>query len=175
MPNPSWTDYVGVMSGIVGMLTGISGAVMGYIAYRRSNQIKALDMRLALRKDLEEVREAVTTLRELMSSAEGSRRATLAARGLYKSGNMVVWERTLEADRAEVAKITAAILSEGTDFAALSEAQLETELVAVHKIKTGLSKLVEKYRGELAADDDIRRQIGQQQTAIAAARMGQKP
>ncbi|PLZ01972.1 hypothetical protein CY652_13155 [Burkholderia sp. WAC0059] len=163
------------MSGIVGMLTGISGAVMGYIAYRRSNQIKALDMRLALRKDLEEVREAVTTFRELMSSAEGSRRATLAARGLYKSGNMVVWERTLEADRAEVAKIAAAILSEGTDFAALSEAQLETELVAVHKIKTSLSKLVEKYRGELAADDDIRRQIGQQQTAIAAARMGQKP
>jgi hypothetical protein len=46
--------------------------------------------------------------------------------------------------------------------------------VAAHKIKASLSKLAEKYRGELAADDDIRRQIGHQQTAIAAARMGQK-
>ncbi|WP_155774370.1 hypothetical protein [Burkholderia pseudomultivorans] len=64
------------------MATGLFGAVMGYVGYRRSNQIKALDMRLALRKDLGEARESVTMLRELMASAAGSRRATLAARGL---------------------------------------------------------------------------------------------
>jgi len=174
MAGADWTNYVGAATGVVGMVTGICGAAMGYIGYRRSNQIKALDMRLVLRKDLGEAREAVTTVRELMSSAEGSRRATLAARGLSRSGNMVVWERTIEADRAEVAKIAAAILSEGTDFATLSEAQLETELVAAHKIKMSLFKLVEKYRGEIAADDDARRQIGQQATAMAAARMSQK-
>jgi len=43
MVNPSWTDYVGAVAGVVGMLTGIFGAIMGYIGYRRSNQIKALD------------------------------------------------------------------------------------------------------------------------------------
>ena len=171
MADPTWTDYVGAVAGVVGMVTGISGAVMGYIGYRRTNQIKALDLRLSLRKDLSEARDAITTIRELMSSAEGSRRATLAARGLYKSGAMVVWEQALEADRTEVTKIAAAILSEGTDFAALSEAQLETELVAAHKIKMNLSGLVAKYRGELAADDDTRRQIGEQHTAMAAARM----
>jgi hypothetical protein len=171
MANPNWMDYVGVTAGIVGMVTGISGAVMGYVGYRRSNQIKALDMRLALRKDLSEARESVTTLRELMASAAGSRRATLAARGLYRSGNMVVWEQALEADRVEVEKIAAAIQSEGTDFAALSETQLETDLVAAHKIKTSLTTFIKKYRGELAADDDAQNQIMQQHTAMAAARM----
>ncbi|RMD18436.1 hypothetical protein EA837_03210, partial [Klebsiella pneumoniae] len=67
MANPSWTDYVGVVTGLVGMMTGISGAVMGYLGYRRSNQIKALDLRLALRKDLGEARESITTLRQLMA------------------------------------------------------------------------------------------------------------
>ncbi|MCQ9371797.1 hypothetical protein NQ024_11240, partial [Corynebacterium sp. 35RC1] len=97
------------MTGLVGMMTGISGAVMGYLGYRRSNQIKALDLRLALRKDLGEARESITTLRQLMADAEASRKATLAARGLGRSGAMVVWEQTLETDRAEVTKISAAI------------------------------------------------------------------
>ncbi|MBX3905260.1 hypothetical protein QZM25_32185 [Burkholderia contaminans] len=173
MANPSWTDYVGVVTGLVGMMTGISGAVMGYLGYRRSNQIKALDLRLALRKDLGEARESITTLRQLMADAEASRKATLAARGLGRSGAMVVWEQTLETDRAEVTKISAAILLEGTNFAAMSEKQLESEIIAAHKIKTGLSTLVEKYRGELATDADSRQQIGQQATAMAAARMSQ--
>ncbi|WP_214291866.1 hypothetical protein, partial [Escherichia coli] len=55
----------------------------------------------------------------------------------------------------------------------MSEKQLESEIIAAHKIKTGLSTLVEKYRGELATDADSRQQIGQQATAMAAARMSQ--
>jgi hypothetical protein len=173
MPNPGWTDYVGTVTGIVGMVSGISGAVMGVIAYRRSNQIKALDMRLALQKDLSEARESIDTVRALMTSAESSRRASLAARSICRSGAMNVWEQALEADRAEVARIAASIRSEGTDFAALSVEQLEPETMAAHKIKTSLSKLVEKYRGELAADDEARRQLGQQQSVMAAARLSQ--
>ncbi|MFP6558886.1 hypothetical protein WJ542_11285 [Paraburkholderia sp. B3] len=171
MANLGWTDYVGAVAGMVGMATGISGAVMGYIGYRRSNQIKALDLRLALRKDLGEARESIGTLRQVMSQADGSRKANMAARGLGRSGAMVVWEQTLEADRAEVTKIAAAIPREGTDFSAMSEKQLESEIIAAHKIKTSLSTLVEKYRGELAADADSRRQIAGQQTAMTAARI----
>ena len=45
--------------------------------------------------------------------------------------------------------IESRIRSEGADFPALSEAQLEDELVAAYKLKAGLSTLVEKYRDEL--------------------------
>ncbi|BDD94274.1 MULTISPECIES: hypothetical protein [unclassified Pandoraea] len=40
-----WTGYVGVV-------TGVAGMAMGFRGYRRSNQIKALDLRLELRKGL---------------------------------------------------------------------------------------------------------------------------
>ena len=173
MGAPSWTDYVGAVAGVVGMVTGISGAVMGYLGYRRSNQIKALDLRMALQKDLGAARACVTTVRELMASAHGSQRATLAARGLSQSSAIDAWEKRLEVDRAEVATLAAAIPREGTDFAALSEAQLEAALINAHKIKIGLSTLIERYRGEIAADDEARRQIAQQATAMAAARMSQ--
>jgi hypothetical protein len=173
MPALSWTDYVGAVAGVVGMATGIVGAVMGFVAYRRTNQNKAIDMRVALQKDLPEVRESIGIVRESMASAAGSRRNVLAARGLAQSGAMVVWEQTLEAGRAQIEKIAASIRSEGANFASLSLDQLESETVAIHKIKTSLSTLVEKYRDELAADHDARRQIGQQHTAIAAARISQ--
>ncbi|TAM38245.1 MAG: hypothetical protein EPN61_14015 [Burkholderiaceae bacterium] len=175
MTNPSWTDFAGVVTGVVGMVTGISGAVMGYLGYRRSNQIKALDLRLSLRKDLGEARESITTLRQLMADAEGSRKETLAARGISRSSAMVFWEQSLATDLAEVTRIAAVIPREGIDFAAMSEKQLESEIIAAHKIKTSLSTLIEKYRGELAVDADLRRQIGQQATAMAAARMSQSP
>jgi hypothetical protein len=171
MPAPSWTDYIGALTGVVGMATGISGAVMGFVAYRRTNRNKAIDMRIALQKDLVEVRGSIGVVRESMASAAGSRRNVLAARGLAKSGAMAVWEQTVEADRVQIEKIAASIPSEGANFASLSLEQLESETVATHKIKTGLTALAEKYRGEIAADHDSRREIGQQHTAIAAARI----
>jgi hypothetical protein len=164
MADADWPGYVGAVTGAISLV--VSG-----IAYRRSNQIKRLDMRLELRKALGEAHQSLTTLQTLMTSATGSRSAVLAAKGLYRSGNMVIWEQMLATDRAEVEKITASIRSEDADFATLSVEQLESETVAAHKIKTSLTTLVDKYRGELAADDEARRQIADQVTAITAARI----
>lgn len=43
MAAPDWVSYVGAA-------TGVAGFVMGYVAYRRSGAMKALDMRLELRR-----------------------------------------------------------------------------------------------------------------------------
>ncbi|WP_369064596.1 hypothetical protein [Burkholderia gladioli] len=169
MADASWTDYFGV----VGMVTGVFGAIMGYMGYRRSNQIKALDMRVALRKDLAEAWGIIATLRMLMTEANASRQGTLAVRGLGRSGNWVAWEQNLADDRAELEEIAATTRGEDSNFSVLSEGQLETELVTIHKVKATLSTLMEKYRGEIAADDEHRRQIAHQRAAITAARMGQ--
>ncbi|WP_186091147.1 hypothetical protein [Burkholderia gladioli] len=169
MADASWTDYFG----IVGMVTGVFGAIMGYVGYRRSNQIKALDMRVALRKDLAEAWGTIATLRKMMTDANASRQATLAARGLGHSGAWVAWEQNLETDRAELEEVVAATRGEDADFSALSERQLETELVTIHKVKATISTLLDKYRGEIAADDETRRQIAHQMAAITAARIGQ--
>jgi hypothetical protein len=157
------------------MLTGIFGAVMGYKGYRQSSQIKALDMRLELQRDLSEVRESIPTLRGLMTSCISSRKASMAARGISMPGVMGALEKAVQDDRETVQTIAASIRSEGSDFTALSESQLEAELVAVHKIKTNLATLTAKYRRELEADEAAKRQLAQQNAAMTAARMSRTP
>jgi len=55
MAEPHWTAYVGIVTGAIGAVTGIAGAIMGFIGYRRSTAIKALDLRLDLRKGIAKV------------------------------------------------------------------------------------------------------------------------
>jgi hypothetical protein len=175
MAHAGWTDYVGVVTGIVGTVTGVAGSIMGFLGYRRSNQIKSFDLRVALQKDLTEARESVNVLQKLIGSAEGSRRSTLAARGLGRSGAMDVWVKAIASDREEAERIAASIPSASADYSSMPESQLEDAIISAHRAKIALSVLIEKYRGELAADDDARRQIGQQATTMAAARLNQAP
>lgn len=52
MADPDLLGYTGAITGVIGAISGIAGSVLGYIAYRRSDQLKALDLRLELRKGL---------------------------------------------------------------------------------------------------------------------------
>jgi hypothetical protein len=45
MPDPHWTGYVG-------MISGLSGAVLSVVSYIKSSSIKKLDLRLKLRKEI---------------------------------------------------------------------------------------------------------------------------
>jgi len=82
---PHWTGYVGMVAGVVGAITGIAHPVMGYVAYRRSNQIEASDRRLELHKLLNETHVAADGLLHLLSRALASRQSTLSMRGLGHS------------------------------------------------------------------------------------------
>jgi hypothetical protein len=159
------------LTGAVGALTGVIALVVSVITYRRANQVKSLDMRIELRKVVGESHGSLTELRSLIDHAARSRTAVMAARGLGRSGAAQHWEQTLATDRAEIDRIAAALRNEDADFAALPVDNLEEELVATYRLKARLSTLNEKYRGEVKTDDDHRRQIGEQQTAIAAARI----
>jgi hypothetical protein len=75
-------SFVGVITGVVGTVTGIAGAAMGYVGYRRSVKMKALDLRLELRK-------AENTLRDRRSAPAPSRpRQPLARRGRCRDGDV---------------------------------------------------------------------------------------
>ncbi|MFD1027679.1 hypothetical protein ACFQ3P_32690 [Paraburkholderia sabiae] len=145
----------------MGTAAGIFGAVMGFLGYKRSSQIKSLDLRLELRKAVSDSHTTLATLRGTMDLAARSRPAVLAAQGLYNSGNRVVWEQALNTDKAEVDRLAASIRGEDADYSALSSEALESEIVASHKVNTVLNALIDKYRGELATDDEARRQIAQ--------------
>jgi hypothetical protein len=44
------TFELGSVTGIIGAITGPAGCILGVLSYRRSQQIKALYLRLELRK-----------------------------------------------------------------------------------------------------------------------------
>jgi len=160
MSEPQWMAYAGVVSGLVGAATGIGGAVMGWIAYRRSNQIKALDMRLEMRKAVNGVEQIVGELNELLPFANESRKRVMAARGLHGSGAMKVWEEQFRKDHASFRELAARKPS-AEALGDLKPEGLETQLAEAHKLLLALTTLVNKYSASVAEDDQHRAELRQ--------------
>src|SRR5215831_472950 len=98
MSSPATLGIIGAVTGIVGTITGLAGFVLGWTNYRRSQQIKALDLRLELRKRVSDVRAAVEELPDLLERSRASRSAVLAAMGALRSSAFETWKAALESD-----------------------------------------------------------------------------
>lgn len=155
------SDYIGTITGIIGACTGIYGAVMGHRAYQHSKSVKALDLRLALRKDLSDAHALVASLRTLLDYANKSRKAVMSATGMLRSGSEIIWDRELAADRAEMERLSALLHSEQHDWSTSNNEQLETELVNIHAKKRDLTVIEAKYKAAIAEDDARRAEIRQ--------------
>lgn len=159
MSEPAWLGYTGAITGVIGAVTGISGAIMGYVAYRRSEALKALDLRLELRKTENNLRSTVDELIPLLEYAKKSRTAVASATGMLGSGALKKWLSELEADVAAVRSLEAELPPANPDYASMTHATLEEKLVAVHIIHAKATRLREKYDAALAADDKAREHI----------------
>lgn len=160
MNDPQWMLFVGTATGIIGAATGIAGAVMGWIAFRRSNQMKSLDLRLELRKAINEVERAVVEANELLPTANKSRERVSAARGLHGSGAMKLWEEQFRNDHAALLEL-AARKPNATALEDLKPEELEAQLAEVHKLQLSLSAIVNKYKSTIAEDDQHRAELRQ--------------
>lgn len=160
MSAPQWMPYVGVITGVLGTATGIAGTVMGWIAYRRSNQMKSLDLRLEVRKALNEVDQLAKTVNELLPTVKRSKAAIMNARGLFHSGAMKAWDEQFSKDAAVASQLTAAMPS-AADLEKLNPEQLEAKAASVHKLSTELSALLTKLEASMAEDDRQRAALQQ--------------
>jgi hypothetical protein len=168
MLEPAWLTYAGAITGIVGAVTGVAGAIMGYVAYRRSEELKALDLRLELRKSESELRSVVEDLQPYLEHAKKSHTAVAAAAGMSGSGALTRWVADWEADVAAVRSLATELPRAGPDYSSATHSVLETKLVEVYAMRRRADRLREKYEVELAADDRTRDQI----RAAHAARRG---
>lgn len=145
MSDPHWTSYVGMASGVI-------GAIAGVIAYRRSNKIKSLDLRLELRKAVVELQASYSELYGLMDRSHRSRTNVNAAIGMFRSGAMKKWNSDVETDRATVAQLSEAIPNEGEEFKTLNAEELESKLVDIHKTQVEVNQIRDKYNAALQED-----------------------
>ena len=159
MSEPSWLTYTGAVTGIIGTITGVAGAVMGYVSLRHSKQLKALDLRLELRKADSDLRAVVQELPGLLELARTSHDRVGAATGMLKSGASQQWTNAWEEDFAAVRVLEAELPAGDADYASSTHHDLESKLVAVHAMASRAATLEDKYRARLAADDRERDHI----------------
>lgn len=171
MSEPAWLSYTGAITGVVGAITGIAGAIMGYIGYRRTKELKALDLRLELRKGENELRGLVQDLPAHLEHAQKSRKAVASAIGHLGSGALKKWLADWEADFESANSMVAALPPTSAEYGALDHATLEGKLVAVHAALGNARQLREKYDAMLAADDRERDHIREDVRARTEAKL----
>jgi hypothetical protein len=159
MFSPGTLGMIGAVTGIVGATTGLAGLVFSWINYQRAQQIKALDLRLELRKQVCEVRAVVDELADLLQRSRKSRLAVRAAKGSAQSGAVVGWIAEWESDLKAAHDLAREVPNSDETYQHSEHPSLETKLVEVHALATKAARLRDKYQKELASDDREREDI----------------
>lgn len=152
MSDPLWLSYVGA-------ITGITGSVLGLIAYKRSNELKSLDLRLELRKNLNTLHADANELLPFMEHTKKSRYAVSSATGRLKSGPLQKWDADYESDKTFITALINDIPSLDNTYIDLSHLSLESKIIEVHSLQDKVSRLRQKFNEFLAEDDRARVQI----------------
>ena len=152
MADPHWTSYVG-------MITGIAGAIMGFVSIRKVKQIKALDLRIELKRAVANINSDFKKLLEQMIEGDKSRMAVSSAIRMLKSGNTKKWKDELEADQAAAKDLEKELPNEKANYDHLDPKGLEDKLIEAHKIHRKISNLSEKYHEAMKWDNEQRRNI----------------
>ena len=157
MSDFSWLQPFGAATGLVGTISGLVGAFLGYKGYRRANEVKALDLRLELRRTAVDARAIVGGLPSLLEQANISRRNTFVARGLQGSTMVAEWTKSWNADWKEVTSLKGELPASDNDQTAIDDhRELESRLVSIHRLVNRANQLRTKYEEELARDERLR-------------------
>ncbi len=152
MGDPHWTGYVG-------MISGIAGAILSVISYRKSNSIKTLDLRLELRKEISNTQTNLSQLTDSLPYANKSRSAVASATGMFNSGVMKKWNEEFEQDNSELVSITERALSTEDSYDHLNTNELESKLIEVHSLQGEINTLLNKYQAAVESDDNERNHL----------------
>ena len=154
-----WTSYVAIVTGGIGAITGIAGSTMGYIAYRRSNQIKKSDRRLDLHSRRNDIESAYNELLDILPRAREAHRSITHPPGVSSSPKMDRFDTQLQQDGAVAGRMNVQLRSEGDDYSSMSLQELEDVLVRLDRIKHQLDSLVTKYRASIQEDQQRGREL----------------
>jgi len=171
MSEQNWLAYTGAIAGIIGAITGVTGSFLAFFALRRTSQLKALDLRLELRRIEATLQSEIINLIPLLERAKASRTNLAAAQGSFHSGAIRHWLYEWDADLIDARTLTEGASALDADCVKFSQSQLEARLITVHKLQGQVSQLSGKYRDYLAADDTGREQLRADQRVITQARI----
>lgn len=121
-------------------------------SYRHASSIKRLDLRIEARKARTSLARQVKDIRGLMHTARESRLQVFAAASRLQSSILAKWERELAEKTEELDKLAVEVRADEGDYQAMSDSDLEAEIVHLHRISTEVSAIECLYRDSLAED-----------------------
>ena len=145
MSAPAWVSYVG-------MVTGIAGTWMGFIAYRRTGKHKVLDLRLDLRKSETDAHEMLTEVASLIHASKTSRISMLSVHGIENSSALDTWRQDCGRDLQRLDELRASIPYPPIEYAKADDRQLESRLVEIYRVLKELKRLQEKHNRSIDED-----------------------
>lgn len=152
MTDPHWTSYVG-------MVTGISGAIMGFISYRTTTSMKSLDLRIEVKRVEDDFKLTIGRIDEIAKEAKKSRPAVASAIGLLQSGMMVKWEQDLETLDERAAHLQIEFDKRQSNYDRMPPKDLEEALVNLHRMKGIVGEIIGEYEKSIEWDNEMRRDI----------------
>jgi len=154
MAAPDWVSYTGIGIGSFGTVLAFISCYVAYLAYKRADLTKSLDLRISCKKDLVELDEHFRTLQAVYSEALKSRPRILSALGRYNSGDKVIWDEQTKCDLETIEHIDERRHTIPSEIDATIPERLELLLVNIHELKIRTISLNNKYEKELKTDKD---------------------
>lgn len=152
MASPDWLSYLSLAFGVI-------GTVSGCLAYRRTGQLKTLDLRIELRRTDVDLRHLVLNLPAKLEYAKRSYRAASAASGSYHSGATKKWLCDFEDDLLTLKALEDRLPAADDDYQSKDSSSMESEIVKRHKLLVEARELAAKYAESVASDDKRRENI----------------
>jgi hypothetical protein len=72
---------------------------------------------------------------------------------------MGIWGDEIKADKAKVAELFSRAPKPESNYHRMSEKELESELIAVHKLQGEMQSFQDKYLEAIRSDDELSKQI----------------
>lgn len=163
-------SLTGAVGGIVGSVLGIGSAWVARRAGRQSLEMKALDLRLEIRKSLHTLNYGIGKLEDQLAQAFKSRTLVAAATGTLKSGAMVNWRAQFDADSSELSDLKHALEVLAPDFAQRTTHDMEALLAELDGQAYRVKTLLGRYRDSVAEDDQLRQRAKAKLQAEQASR-----
>ena len=155
-----WLSIVAVVTGAIGAITGIAGLVLGYKGYRKAQDVKALDLRLELRKAVTDARAIVDDLDGMMADAKVWNDALWSFTGRSGGGHWKLWNKDWEADQKTVGSLRVELGGyDNSDGATNNHAQLESRLVSIHALTTTANRVRNTYKEQIKEDKKFFRRV----------------
>ena len=148
----NWGDALSVIGGV----TGVAGVVVAILAYKRTTEAKAIDLRLEFGRSVESVRQELISLRILVKQADSTKNATAAMLGALKSGMMAAWSQQVKSDNETINALSSELeLIEKTRLGS-SFGVLTSVITRVYAIQATVKRVRERYERSVAESERMR-------------------